>query len=177
MIRFSLDKKSPVPFYRQVVDMVLAGISSGATTPGDQLPTIRQLAVALGVNPNTVVKAYSQLDALGVLDTQQGSGVYVRATPPKALSLEHRRQALEALCSDFVSRAQLLDISIEELIDHLERMNSGRTRAGGGREKACRRTWRGGSRMRVSSTVGGEGSCRTRWRNWSGSTCRGSFSG
>ena len=125
MIQFALDKQSPVPFYRQVVDMVLAGISSGAIAPGEQLPTIRQSAVALGVNPNTIVKAYSQLELLGVLDTQQGSGVFVRARPSKAMSREYRKKALEALCRDFVGRAQLLDIGIQELVDQLSRMQSG----------------------------------------------------
>ena len=124
MIHFALDKESAVPFYRQIVDTVLAGISSGAITPGEQLPTIRQLAVALEVNPNTIVKAYSHLQMLGVLDTQQGSGVFVRARPAKAWSLDDKRRALEAVCRDFVGRAQLLDIGVRELIDQLTRMQS-----------------------------------------------------
>jgi GntR family transcriptional regulator len=124
MIHFALDKESAVPFYRQIVDMALAGISSGAIAPGEQLPTIRQLAVALEVNPNTVVKAYSQLQMLGVLDTQQGSGVFVRARPAKDWAQGEKQRAVEALCYDFVGRAQLLDIGIQEVVGQLTRMQS-----------------------------------------------------
>ena len=122
MIDFTLDKNSPVPFYRQIADIILAGISSGRMSAGDQLPTIRDLAVRLRVNPNTVVKAFSQLQVLGVLDTQQGSGVYVRRQPEETLSRERKEQALVALCSDFVSRAQLLNVGIDELIGYLAGM-------------------------------------------------------
>ena len=124
VVNFKLDKKSPVPFYRQIVDMVLAGISSGAIAPGDRLPTIREFAVTLEVNPNTIVKAYSQLEMLGVLDTQQGSGVFVRSGPAHSWSEEEKQRALEALCHDFVSRAQLLSIGIRELINQLTQMQS-----------------------------------------------------
>ncbi len=106
MVDFYLDKKSPVPFYRQIMDMVLAGISTGRIAPGDKLPTIRDLAVRLEVNPNTVVKAYSLLENLGTLDTQQGSGVFVKAQPVSALTADDRLRAVETICRDFVGRAR-----------------------------------------------------------------------
>jgi len=120
MVDFELDKKSPVPFYRQIVDMVLAGISTGRISPGDRLPTIRDLAVKLEVNPNTVVKAYSLLENLGTLDTQQGSGVFVKAQPVSALTADDRRRAIETICRDFVGRAQMLGIQTAELISYLQ---------------------------------------------------------
>ncbi|MGO8702339.1 MAG: GntR family transcriptional regulator [Candidatus Brocadiia bacterium] len=123
MVNFRLDKKSPVPFYRQIVDMVLAGISSGAIEPGDRLPTIRDLAVKLEVNPNTVVKAYSQLQMMGVLDMQQGTGAFARARAGgAAVPAAERKRTLAALCRDFVGRAQLLNIGTRELIEYLARM-------------------------------------------------------
>jgi len=125
MIQFRLDRQSQVPFYRQIVDIVLSGVAAGALLPGEQLPTIRDLAVKLGVNPNTVVKAYSQLQLLGVLDTQQGSGVFVRPNSERAVPKAERRRALEALCQDFVARAQLQNLGIDEIIEHLERMKKG----------------------------------------------------
>ena len=120
---FDLDKNSSVPFYRQIVDQALAGISSGRIRPGDRLPTIRDLAVKLGVNPNTVVKAYTQMELLGVLDTQQGSGVYVRK---QAMQIDpnERRRATEELCLDFVGRAQRLNITIDDLLACLERIKT-----------------------------------------------------
>ena len=130
MIRFTLDKKSPVPFYRQIVDMVLAGVSSGAIAPGDQMPTIREFAVDLEVNPNTIVKAYSHLEILGVLDTQQGSGVFVKARPQQQWSRKESERATEDLCHDFVGRAQLLNIQIQDLVECLTRMQSVGSKAG-----------------------------------------------
>jgi len=121
MVRFRLDKASPTPLYRQIVDMVLAGISGGALPPGERLPTIRELAVQLEVNPNTIVKAYRQLEMMGMLDSQQGSGVYIKALPV-VRSEKADRQAVEALCRDFIGRAQLLNIRLPELIRNLVRM-------------------------------------------------------
>jgi len=125
MFQFRLDRQSQVPFYRQIVDIVLSGVAVGVLLPGEQLPTIRDLAVKLGVNPNTVVKAYSQLQLLGVLDTQQGSGVFVRPNSERAVPKTEKRRALEALCQDFVARAQLQNLGIDEIIEHLERMKKG----------------------------------------------------
>jgi len=122
MMAFQLDKKSAVPFYRQIVDLVLAGVSGGRINPGDRLPTIRDLAVRLEVNPNTVVKAYGQLQALGVLDTQQGSGVFVRSVATPVVSEQEKQRATESLCLDFVSRAQMLNIGLDDLLACLKTM-------------------------------------------------------
>jgi GntR family transcriptional regulator len=124
MVHFKLDKKSPVPFYRQIVDMVLAGISSGAIEPGDRLPTIRDMAVTLEINPNTVVKAYSQLEMMGMLDMQQGTGAFARAKTGAAVPAAEKKRTIAALCSDFVGRAQLLNISTKELIERLTQMEA-----------------------------------------------------
>jgi GntR family transcriptional regulator len=131
MVHFKLDKKSPVPFYRQIVDMVLAGISNGAIEPGDRLPTIRDMAVTLEINPNTVVKAYSQLEMMGVLDMQQGTGAFARAKPGgAAVPAAEKKRIIAALCSDFVGRAQLLNISTKELIERLTQMEAETDRRG-----------------------------------------------
>jgi GntR family transcriptional regulator len=120
MIDFKLDKQSYVPFYRQLVDIILSGISAGTILPGERLPTIRDLAVKLEVNPNTVVKAYSQLQLLGFVDTQQGTGVFVRPQPPaQAQKGEENQRVLEEICRDFISRAQLQNMSIDDVIEYL----------------------------------------------------------
>ena len=69
---FRLDLKSGVPVYRQLIDQVTGGMAAGALAAGDQLPTVRQVAVDLSINPNTVVRAYRELEIRGVLETQQG---------------------------------------------------------------------------------------------------------
>ena len=63
--------------YRQIIDQVLGGIAAGTLTPGHQLPTVRQVAVDLSINPNTVVRAYRELEIRGVLETQQGTGTFI----------------------------------------------------------------------------------------------------
>lgn len=104
MIQFALNPHSGVPIYRQIQDQVRYGIASGQLQPGEQLPTMRALAVELSVNPNTVIKAYTELEREGVVTTEQGTGTFVapRKTPiPDA----ERKAKLEALCMEFLARA------------------------------------------------------------------------
>src|SRR5437868_13305857 len=101
---FRLDDASGVPVYRQIIDQVLGGIAAGALTGGDQLPTVRQVAVDLSINPNTVVRAYRELEIRGVLETQQGTGTFVSYQKVKRDDVERERQ-LNQLVSEFVSRA------------------------------------------------------------------------
>src|SRR5438128_2184037 len=101
MITFSLDPKSGVPIYRQIQDQVRYGIAAGKLRPGEQLPTVRQLAVDLSVNPNTVIKAYTELERQGVLTTEQGSGTYVAPQPAVTLDAKNRQAKLRALCAEF----------------------------------------------------------------------------
>ena len=72
-MQFRLDLKSGVPVYRQIIDQVHGARASGAVRPGDQLPTVRQLAVDLSINPNTVVRAYRELELTGALDYSSGN--------------------------------------------------------------------------------------------------------
>jgi GntR family transcriptional regulator len=89
---FSLDARSGVPVYRQIIDQVLGGISAGSLKAGDQLPTVRQLAVDLAINPNTVVRAYRELEIREVLSTQQGTGTFITEKKPQPDELERRRR-------------------------------------------------------------------------------------
>ncbi len=80
-IKVQLDVKSGVPFYRQVIDQVRSAMATGQLEPGDRLPTVRQLAVDLSVNPNTVSRAYTELELTGLVETQMGSGTFVGNRP------------------------------------------------------------------------------------------------
>ena len=116
MITFKLDPKSGVPVYRQVQDQVRYGIASGLLNPGEQLPTVRALAVELSVNPNTVIKAYTELEREGVLTTEQGSGTFVAAEPPAILTEENRQAKLESLCLEFLGQAARYGFSSQEIV-------------------------------------------------------------
>src|SRR5881227_31519 len=98
-VRFQLDLRSGVPAYRQIIDQVLVGIASGNCAAGDQLPTVRQLAVDLAINPNTVVRAYRELEIRGILTTQQGTGTFVGQQKTPSSSPE-RKQRLQQLASE-----------------------------------------------------------------------------
>jgi GntR family transcriptional regulator len=116
--RFMLDLHSGMPVYRQIMDQVRGGIASGALTPGDQLPTVRQLAVDLEINPNTVVRAYRELEFGGLIDTQQGTGTFISAQKLKRSDAQRDRQ-LAQIVGDCVSRAGAAGFTVEELIEQL----------------------------------------------------------
>src|SRR6266853_2154893 len=115
---FRLDAHSGVPVYRQLIDQVLAGIASASLVAGDQLPTVRQVAVDLSINPNTVMRAYRELEIRGVLDTQQGTGTFISDRKVQQDDAEHGRQ-LEQLVSEFVARAGAGGFTVQELIESL----------------------------------------------------------
>src|SRR5512147_1827200 len=91
---FRLDPSSGVPFYRQIIDQVLLAVADGRLKVGAQLPTVRQLAVDLSVNLNTVAKAYREMEIRGIVETQQGTGTFV-ADRPTSTGAAERRKALE----------------------------------------------------------------------------------
>src|SRR6516164_1561343 len=105
MITFCLDSRSGVPIYRQIQDQVRYGIASGLLHPGEQLPTVRALAVELAVNPNTVIKAYSELEHEGVVTTEQGSGTFIAPQPPPGVPKAQRQSKLVSLCAEFLAQA------------------------------------------------------------------------
>jgi len=116
---FRLDPHSGVPVYRQIIDQVLAGMAAGALAGGDQLPTVRQVAVDLVINPNTVVRAYRELEIRGVIETQQGMGTFVAHKKIKQDEVERQRR-LTQLVTDFVARAGAAGFTVGDLMEHLQ---------------------------------------------------------
>jgi GntR family transcriptional regulator len=116
--QFRLDAHSGVPVYRQLIDQVQAGIASGSLAPGDQIPTVRQVAVDLAINPNTVLRAYRELEIRGTLDSQQGTGTFISDRKVKPDEAEHERR-LDQLVGEFVARAGSGGFTVTELLDAL----------------------------------------------------------
>ncbi len=121
MINFNIDPRSGVPFYKQIVDQIRFGISSGMLQVGEQLPTVRALAVQLKVNLNTVSKAYKELEIQNVLESQQGTGTFI-GSPPIRVDTTEFRNKLKSICSEFLSVISSYGFTIEELIDELKKM-------------------------------------------------------
>jgi len=120
MVEFKLDLKSGVPFHRQIVDQIRYGIASDRLMPGEQLPTVRSLAVDLQVNPNTVRKAYSELEILGILDTQQGTGTFV-SNKQVEIGEDEKKRMLRQICDELVARGSQYGFTVREIVTHMQR--------------------------------------------------------
>src|SRR3954451_7770546 len=116
--QLSLDARSGVPVYRQIIDQVQGGMASGSLVAGDQLPTVRQLAVDLAINPNTVMRAYRELELGGLLETHQGTGTFISNRKPEKKTAERERQ-LGQMAGEFAARVGAAGFTLEELIDRL----------------------------------------------------------
>ncbi len=116
--QFRLDLRSGVPVYRQIMDQVLAGIAAGVLASGDQLPTVRQLAVDLAINPNTVVRAYKELEIRGFLETHQGTGTFISVKEVQRDDAQRQRE-LTQLIAEFLARAGAAGFTGREVLDRL----------------------------------------------------------
>src|SRR3954451_25011472 len=118
---FAIDPRDPTPLYAQLERAIRLAIATGRLAAGDRLPTVRQLAVDLRVNANTVAKVYGELERSGVLETRRGVGTFVRAVGVGAASPADRERGLVALGDRFLAEAAALGFSADEAIEHLRR--------------------------------------------------------
>jgi len=114
-VKIAIDNKSGVPFYRQIIEQVKFGVARGDLGPGDRLPTVRQLAVDLSINPNTVIRAYRELEIEGALDTQQGSGTFVSDRQPDVDQIERQRM-LDQILTDMLARGSSYGFTIDDVL-------------------------------------------------------------
>jgi len=124
MIDFKLDPKSGVPYYRQIIDQIRYGVVTGSLQVGEQLPTVRALAVELKVNLNTVSKAYRELEIQRVLETQQGTGTFIGPVEVN-ISDEERQEKLESICSEFMTVAGSYGFTVADIIGELKKREGG----------------------------------------------------
>ncbi|MEP3208312.1 MAG: GntR family transcriptional regulator [Maribacter sp.] len=120
MIHFRLDPKTGTPFYRQIIDQIKFGMASGNLKTGEQLPTVRALAVDLKVNLNTVAKAYKELEIQNILETQQGTGTFINEIKIH-ISDKEKKHKLQEICNEFSSIAFSYGFSINEIINQLQK--------------------------------------------------------
>lgn len=124
---WQLEFHSGIPVYRQIIHRVQAAVAEGRLGEGDQLPTIRALHEKLGVNPNTVARAYRELQLLGVISTEHGSGCFVApsalARTPPPLPAPQKKAKLQEICVRASAEARSHGISLDELIRHLKLQN------------------------------------------------------
>ena len=120
MIQFKLDPKAGTPFYRQIIDQIKFGIASGNLKIGEQLPTVRALAVELKVNLNTVAKAYKELEIQNILETHQGTGTFISKIEVQ-ISDKERKEKLQEICYEFCTIAYSYGFSVSDIINELQK--------------------------------------------------------
>jgi GntR family transcriptional regulator len=117
---FALDPSDPTPIYAQLERAIRVAIATGRLGKGDRLPTVRQLAVDLRINANTVAKVYSELERAGVLETRRGVGTFVGMTPASPSSEHERRRHVTAFLDRFLAEAATMGLSLDDLIHALK---------------------------------------------------------
>ena len=119
-MRLTIDPQSGVPFYRQIIDQIQFAIGNGRLSCGDRLPTVRQLAVELKINPNTVARAYQELEIKGVVNTQMGTGTFIGDEKIEISQVERKRM-LDQICTELLSRAAAYGLTLNEVLEALSK--------------------------------------------------------
>ena len=117
---FSLNSSHPMPLYAQLTRAIRFAIATGRLRVGEQLPTVRQLAVDLRVNANTVAKVYAELERSGILETRRGVGTFVSASHLDARHHKEHEKHLKELVDRFVEEAEAMGFSSDDLLDQLQ---------------------------------------------------------
>ncbi|MBO0859077.1 MAG: GntR family transcriptional regulator [Chloracidobacterium sp.] len=120
--RFNIDAEDPMPIYAQLNRAIRFAIATDRLRVGERLPTVRQLAIDLKINANTVAKVYAELERVGILETRRGVGTFVRGRQDGILtrsSKQSRERELRAFADRILGEAQDLGFSFDELIEHL----------------------------------------------------------
>lgn len=127
---FSVDPADPTPLYAQLDRGIRAAIAAGRLKSGDRLPTVRQLAVDLRVNANTVAKVYAELERAGVLATQRGIGTFVRDVPtqPAATTRRDRERDLRPLVDRLLADSSAIGIPFHEVVQYIKALEARHTK-------------------------------------------------
>ena len=113
-----------VPLYRQIVNQIRYMVATGVLVVGDELPPIRTLALELKVTPNTIVKAYGELEAAGVVRKRHGSGTFVSDGGPSRLATKERRRIIDERIDALLAEARQLDFSLDDLFKAIQRRHA-----------------------------------------------------
>ena len=123
MNKLSLDRASSVPYYRQIIDQIKTGVILGDWQPGNQLPTIIELADQLRISINTVSKAYQELVIHKIAEKRQGSGEFI-ICGIRAIGGKEQKSKLATICFDFLKIAETYGFSVEDIINQLKRIKN-----------------------------------------------------
>ena len=122
-LTFTLDSKSGVPYYKQIILQVEMAIADGRLSKGERLPTVRSLAVDLSINPNTVARAYNEMEIRNIVVTQQGSGTFISDKQITIDSIE-RERILTEITRTYIIKAASYGFTLSEILDHIQELGS-----------------------------------------------------
>lgn len=125
MALVSVDPRDRTPIYAQLDRALRAAIATGRLSAGDQLPTVRQLAVELSVNANTVARVYAELERAGVLETRRGVGTFVSATPAQAHPPKQHERRLRTFITRLLADASAAGFTLDDLLEGLQAHRKG----------------------------------------------------
>jgi GntR family transcriptional regulator len=120
LLNIQVDLRSDIPIYLQIVEQIRHLVASGQLNPGDQLPTVRQLAAELRINFNTVARSYRILDEAGLISTQHGRGTYIWDQPSPETSQRLRLESLQALTRRYLNQSSRLGFSPAEVAEQFQ---------------------------------------------------------
>lgn len=118
----SIDPRDPTPIYAQLERGLRAAIATNRLRPGDQLPTVRQLAVSLRVNANTVARVYAELERAGVLETRRGVGSFISGTPSRARPPREHERRLRAFVTRVLADADAAGFTADDVMSGLDEL-------------------------------------------------------
>jgi len=116
---FSIDASHPMPLYAQLERSIKFAVATGRLGLGEQLPTVRQLAVDLRINANTVARVYAELERAGIVETRRGIGTFVTASRVKVSTRKDQEKHLRELADRYLAEAEAHGYSLDDLIEHL----------------------------------------------------------
>ena len=121
----SVDPRDRTPIYAQLDRALRAAIATGRLSAGDQLPTVRQLAVELSVNANTVARVYAELERAGILETRRGVGTFVSATPAQAHPPKQHERRLRPFITRLLADASAAGLTLDDILEGLQAHRKG----------------------------------------------------
>jgi GntR family transcriptional regulator len=121
----SVDPRDRTPIYAQLDRALRAAIATGRLSAGDQLPTVRQLAVELSVNANTVARVYAELERAGILETRRGVGTFVSATPAQAHPPKQHERRLRSFITRLLADASAAGFTLDDVLEGLQAHRKG----------------------------------------------------
>ncbi len=121
MIMISINQQSKIPIFKQLIESIKLKIASGELSKGEQLPSVRELAVSLSLNPNTVMKSYKELEMEGFVKTKMGKGVFVNEDLSDSAINNLKKKILFQKIDEMVKTAKMLNIDKNEIINEIEK--------------------------------------------------------